>query len=95
MSVTKIYAGDFLVIDCGPLTDPDNGLVNTSSGTTFGNTATYTCYIGSRACQADGRWSSVEPTCSGILENYNLTKLIGIILFFTIIYYTYRTYYNY
>ena len=59
-----------LAIDCGPLTDPTNGQVDTSSGTTFGSTATYTCDTGytlsgsqSRTCGADGMWSSSNPVC--------------------------------
>ncbi len=48
-------------VDCGSLTDPSNGAVDTSSGTTFMMTATYTCNIGynivgseSRTCGASG-----------------------------------------
>ena len=61
-------------VDCGPLTDPANGQVDTSSGTTFWSTATYTCAIGytlsgsqSRTCGADGNWTSSEPSCNGKL----------------------------
>ena len=66
------------MIDCGPLTDPANGQVNTS-GTTFGSTATYTCDTGyilsgsqSRTCRAfsspgpTGLWTSRKPLCEGI-----------------------------
>ena len=55
----------YLVVDCGPLSDPDNGQVDTSNGTTFGNTATYTCHkeSGSRTCGVDGLWTSTEPNC--------------------------------
>ena len=59
-----------IVIDCGPLTDPDNGRVYTSPGTIFGNIATYTCDTGytlsgsqSRSCGADGNWTFSEPLC--------------------------------
>ena len=58
------------VVDCGPLTDPVNGAVDTSSGTTFTNTATYTCNSGfgvnggeSVTCRSDGNWSPNPPTC--------------------------------
>ena len=51
------------VINCGPLTDPENGRVGTSNGTSFGSTATYSCDTGSRTCGADGNWTSVEPSC--------------------------------
>ena len=55
------------VINCGPLTDPDDGQVNTSNGTTFGRIATYTCYrkSGSRTCETNGTWTLEEPNCQG------------------------------
>ena len=58
-------------VNCGPLTDPDNGQVDTSNGTTFGSTATYTCHkeSGSRTCGADGLWTSAEPNCQGKNRN--------------------------
>ena len=59
-----------IVADCGFLNDPDNGQVDTSSGTTFSSTATYTCNTGytlsssqSRTCGADRNWTSTEPSC--------------------------------
>ncbi len=58
-----------LIVDCGPLT-VNNGMVDTSSGTTFMNTATYTCNTGytlvgvnNRTCQADAIWSRTAPVC--------------------------------
>ncbi len=59
-------------VDCGPLTDASsNGAVDTSSGTTFMMSATYTCNTGynrtgapsNRTCQASGNWSLTAPTC--------------------------------
>ncbi|XP_064386331.1 sushi, von Willebrand factor type A, EGF and pentraxin domain-containing protein 1-like isoform X3 [Halichondria panicea] len=60
-------------IDCGSLDAPSNGAVNTSSGTTFMMTATYTCNTGylifgseSRTCVASGTsavWSTTAPVC--------------------------------
>ena len=35
-----------LTVDCGSLTDPDNGSVHHTAGTTNGQTATYSCYTG-------------------------------------------------
>ncbi|XP_064386420.1 receptor-type tyrosine-protein phosphatase kappa-like [Halichondria panicea] len=59
-------------VDCGPLTVP-NGQVNTTSGTTFMNTATYTCddgynlnRVSDRTCQANGTWSLTAPTCDPV-----------------------------
>ena len=52
------------------LTAPDNGTVNTPSGTTFGETAEYSCNDGfnligaaNRRCQESGLWSGSEPSC--------------------------------
>ena len=62
------------VVDCGPPTDPTNGQVDTSSGTTFGSTATYTCDTGytlsgsqSRTCIASGKWTLPQSQCIGKL----------------------------
>ena len=61
-------------VDCGALPDPANGQVNTTVGTTFGQTATYSCNIGYnlvgnsiRMCQATGLWSGSAPTCERML----------------------------
>ncbi len=61
-----------IAIDCGPLTIA-NGAVDTSSGTTFMMTATYTCNPGytlvgavTRTCQANTMWSLSAPTCTGM-----------------------------
>ncbi|XP_064386180.1 sushi, von Willebrand factor type A, EGF and pentraxin domain-containing protein 1-like isoform X2 [Halichondria panicea] len=57
-------------VNCGDLTDPSNGAVDTSSGTTFMMTATYTCNTGytliganTRTCGGDGQWTPDAPTC--------------------------------
>ena len=62
-------------IDCGALSNPDNGTVNVSK-TTNGGTATYSCTAGFaltgnggnglRTCQADATWSGSAPTCTPI-----------------------------
>ncbi len=58
-------------VDCGDLTDPINGTVDTSSGTTFNMTATYTCDTGytltgynTRTCGSDGVWMPQAPICN-------------------------------
>ena len=58
------------VVDCGSLSNINNGQVNTSSGTTYKQTATYSCGPGynivgfpSRTCQANGTWSLTAPVC--------------------------------
>ena len=73
----NLHACKFLstVPDCGSLTDPANGQVDLTSGTTFGQTATYSCNTGynlvgdsTRTCQATGVWSGSAPTCEGIIK---------------------------
>ena len=72
--VRRVFVLDllFLVLflDCGTLSNPENGLVFIPGGTTYGQTATYSCTGGnsvigaaSVTCQADGSWSSAPPTC--------------------------------
>ena len=70
-------------VDCGNLTDPGNGSVTHSAGTTFGQTATYSCNTSynlegnsTRTCQATGNWSGSEPTCQSMLLKDDLTLLI-------------------
>ena len=60
------------VVVCGTLTNPVNGQVSDTAGTTFGQTATYSCSTGfnlvgdnTRTCQATGMWSGSAPTCQG------------------------------
>ena len=61
-------------VNCGTLTNPANGQVTHTGGTTFGQTATYSCNTGynlvggsSRTCQATRVWSGSAPTCQGML----------------------------
>ena len=61
------------VTDCGSLTDPDNGQVTLTAGTTVGRNASYSCNTGYnlvgdsiRTCQASGFWSGNAPTCQGV-----------------------------
>ena len=65
-----------LTVDCGNLTDPTNGRVDYTAGTTVGQIATYSCNTGynlvgdrNRTCQATGDWSGSEPTCEGVYVN--------------------------
>ena len=67
-------------VDCGSLSAPANGQVDLTSGTTFGQTATYSCNTGynlvgdsTRTCQATGVWSGSAPTCEGMLLKDYLT----------------------
>ena len=61
-------------VNCGTLTNPVNGQVSYTAGTTYAQTATYSCNTGYyrvgssiRTCQATGRWSGSAPTCQGVL----------------------------
>ena len=70
MVLFYIHSYILLAVDCGPLSDPPNGVVSVS-GTTFGETATYHCQMGymlsndsSRLCQFDGVWSETAPNCN-------------------------------
>ena len=61
-------------VDCGNLTDPANGSVTHTSGTTYGQNASYSCDTGynlvgnsTRTCQAIRNWSGSAPTCRGML----------------------------
>ena len=70
-------------VDCGSLTDPANGQVDHTSGTTLGQTATYSCNTGynvvgdsSRTCQAEVIWSGSAPTCQGMLLKGELSTFI-------------------
>ena len=67
----KVFAST-VSINCGTLTLPTNGLVDTLSGTTFGSVATFSCNTGYRlshqqvvVCGADGVWSPASPSCLG------------------------------
>ena len=58
------------VVDCGQLNSISNGQVDTSSGTIYNQTVTYSCYTGYylvgssvRTCLANGMWSFTAPVC--------------------------------
>ena len=63
---------------CGNLSDPANGSITLTAGTTLGQTATYSCNTGytlvgdrTRTCQATGEWSGSAPTCQGVYVSFN------------------------
>ena len=62
----------FPAVNCGSLTDPDNGQVDISSGTTYGRVAIFSCNTGYELsnqqevlCGEEGMWSSTSPSCLG------------------------------
>lgn len=73
-----------VVVDCMALTAPDNGRVDTSSGTTFNKEATYSCNTGyrldgemTRTCLSNGQWSSSEPSC--VRKSVNMVRVCTMI----------------
>ena len=64
-------------MNCSTPTDQANGQVSHTAGTTFGQTAIYSCDTGynlvgesTRTCQATGAWSGNEPICQGMHTMY-------------------------
>ncbi|KAL4228764.1 hypothetical protein ACF0H5_011806 [Mactra antiquata] len=56
--------------DCGLLFNPENGNVDQSAGTTYGQVVYYSCSAGYQlfgeeqaVCNADGQWSNPPPVC--------------------------------
>ena len=79
----KLFSLILTVVDCGALTNPANGKVihTQSGGTTYGQTATYSCNTGynlvgnsTRNCQATGLWSGSAPICQGGLFVHACTQ---------------------
>jgi len=63
--------------DCGNLTDPINGTVSHSDGTSFNQSAYYNCSEGyrlngtdTRTCNVSGNWTFEAPTCDVIRKCY-------------------------
>ena len=86
LSLNTCCAVTTTAVDCGPLSDPPNGQVNTPS-TLLGSQATYNClgsgYIlngdSSRQCGTDGMWTGSQPECTSKLnlENNDYLYLQG------------------
>ena len=76
------------VVNCGTLSNPANGQVNHTAGTTLGQTATYSCNTGynmvgnsNRTCQATGGWSGSVPACQSMLLCMYVLKVFNVHLF--------------
>ena len=70
---TCVFILPSTVVDCSALTNPPNGQISTTGGTTFGQNATYSCNTGynlmgdnTRTCEATGNWSGSAPTCQSM-----------------------------
>ena len=66
MSVTSCT----VVVDCGALADPANGMVTLVADAVFNSSGTYSCNTGYslmgdaiRICLSSGLWSGSGPTC--------------------------------
>ena len=85
LTLSEMYAHPFshhimflaTVIDCGRLSNPVHGRVNTPTGTVFNSLAMYSCNVGYmiagvsiRVCSTDGMWLPDAPTCQGIELNF-------------------------
>ena len=73
VKILPLDAFVLLLVDCGRLDNPPNGIV-VISATTEGDTATYFCNEGhvfaengtdQRTCGSNGRWSGDQPSCTG------------------------------
>ena len=66
---SKVSTNVAFISDCGSLTTSENGMM-TSTGTTYNSSAVFVCNDGydmngtnTTSCQADGNWTTSEPTC--------------------------------
>ena len=66
----KIFGHLAFITDCGPLVSPENGAVDTSSGSTLGREAVYSCKPGYDltgssivVCLSTSHWSDNPPVC--------------------------------
>ena len=71
---TIMWFNSLWTVGCSNLANPTNGQFTHTGGTTFGQTANYSCNIGynlvgdsTRTCQATGVWSGSAPICQGVL----------------------------
>ena len=67
--ITDVLCCFDLVIDCGALSTPTNGL-QTPTGSLVDDTASFSCVYGyrlegsaTRTCQTDETWTGTAPTC--------------------------------
>ena len=71
--LTLFVDSDFQEVQCAPLSAPTYATM-TGTGNEYGDTVQFTCLAGhtltagdtDRTCQADGMWSGLQPSCTGI-----------------------------
>lgn len=75
------------IVDCSDPEKPRDGAVDTSNGTTFGETVLYSCHSGyeingtrQRQCLQTGNWSTPEPVCQRVGEYHSSSHLFVIII---------------
>ena len=79
----SLPSSSYIVSNCDDLQSPNNGSIKLT-GTSFGDTATYSCDMGfmllgesTRTCEAGSFWSGVVPFCSRklmhVIDNCNLS----------------------
>ena len=73
-------------MDCGALSNPVNGSVHYTAGTTFRQKANYSCNTGynlvgdnTRTCEATGEWSGSAPTCQGVLSLTHMCACVYVV----------------
>ena len=91
-AIQKGYFCNHSALDCGPLGDPENGMVSVST-TTYKSVATYSCNTGytlrgnvSQTCLDTGLWSDSQPYCTG--EIYIIIVTYDILFIAIHVYYT-------
>ncbi len=64
---------------CPSLSNPANGIVDLSQGTSLNAVATYSCNVGyrlegtgQRTCGSEGGWSDTQPVCEGNIFGIHL-----------------------
>ena len=69
-------------VSCGPAPEASANGQRSGSGTTFGSTVNYTCFLGytlqgnnTRTCMANKLWSGRTPTCNRKLLTIRCTTL--------------------
>ena len=85
LSIVSILSTLIIAIDCGALTDPANGQVDTFFGTTFTQIAIYDCNSGytlrggqtTRTCTYNGAWSLSAPICDRTITCFSFCNIIS------------------